>query len=210
LREVDLYSQADFVKAIKMFEASAQIEPNYALTWAHLGTANVADASFGLGGRDRYLKAQAAFEKALSLQPTQIEVKIYMANLLTDTGRVEEAVPLLRDALKVNPNHAETHWELGYAYRFAGMLQESVNECEKARGLDPNVKLNSSALNAYLYLGQYDRFLESIPKESNAAFNVFYRGFVEYYKNDYTSAAQDLTGYSRWSHHCYKLRSEKR
>jgi DNA-binding winged helix-turn-helix (wHTH) protein/TolB-like protein/Tfp pilus assembly protein PilF len=192
LRGIDSYAQANFVLAIKMLEASAEIDPNYALTWAHVGRAYTADASFGFGGRNRYDKAQAAFERAISLQPAQIEAKIYMANFLTDTGRVEQAVPLIRDALKANPNHAETHWELGYAYRFAGMLQESVEECERARDLDPGVKLNTSALNAYLYLGQYDKFLESIPKESNAAFNIFYRGFGEYYKNDDQSAAQDF------------------
>jgi DNA-binding winged helix-turn-helix (wHTH) protein/TolB-like protein/Flp pilus assembly protein TadD len=192
LRGVDLYSQGDFALAIKMLEASAETDPNYALTWAHLGRAYTADASFGFGGRDRYHKAQAAFERALSLQPVQIETEIYMANLLTDTGKVEQSVPLVRAALKANPNHAETHWELGYAYRFAGMLQESVEECEMARALDPGVKLNTSALNAYLYLGQYDKFLESIPQVNNAAFNVFYRGFGEYYKNDHKSAAQDF------------------
>ena len=60
-----------------------------------------------------------------------------MANLLTDTGRVEQAVPLLRSVLQDNPNNAEAHWELGYAYRFAGMLKESVAECEKARQNNP-------------------------------------------------------------------------
>ena len=173
LRGVDLYSRGDFLPAIKMLEASTQIDPNYALTWAHLGRAYNADASFQLGGRDRYVKAQAAFERALSLQPRQIEAQIYMANLLTDTGRVEKAVPLLRDAVRTNPNHADVHWELGYAYRFAGMLEQSLAECERARALDPGVKLNTSALNAFLYLGQYDEFLQSIPKDSGAALNVF-------------------------------------
>jgi hypothetical protein len=34
----------------------------------------------------------------------------------------------LRNALKINPNFAEAHWELGYAYRFAGLLEESAAE----------------------------------------------------------------------------------
>jgi tetratricopeptide (TPR) repeat protein len=84
------------------------------------------------------------------------------------------------------------HWELGYAYRFAGMLQESAAECERARQLDPGVKLHTSALNAYLYLGQYDRFLESLPRENNVAFDFFYRGFGEYYKNDRIGASRDF------------------
>jgi len=80
-------------------------------------------------------------------------------------------VPLLRESLKTNPNHAELHWELGYAYRFAGMLEESVAECELARKLDPGVKINSSALNAYLYIGDYDKFLQSLPRNSELPFS---------------------------------------
>jgi len=192
LRGVDLYSRSDFPMAIKMLEKSAEIDPNYALTWACLGRSYNASASFQFGGREHYRKAQGAFEKALSLQPEQIEARIYMANLFTDTGRVEHAVPLLREALKTNPNHAEVHWELGYAYRFAGMLKESASECERARQLDPSVKLNSSALNAYLYLGQYDRFLQALPKTADVAFIVFYHGFGEYYKRDWEQAARDF------------------
>jgi tetratricopeptide (TPR) repeat protein len=98
----------------------------------------------------------------------------------------------LREALKSNPNRAEVHWELGYAYRFAGMLQESLAECERARQIDPGVKLNSSALNTYLYLGQYDRFLESLPPTDDVALIVFYRGLGEYYKGNTRVAQTDF------------------
>jgi tetratricopeptide (TPR) repeat protein len=123
------------------------------------------------------------------LQPDQIDARIYMANMFTDTGRVEKAVPLLRQALETNPNHAEVHWELGYAYRFAGMLRESVLESEHARRLDPTVKLNSSTLNGHLYLGQYDAFLASLPKTDDFALIAFYRGFGKYYQRDWQEAA---------------------
>ena len=59
------------------------------------------------------------------------------------------------------------------------MCHASVVECERARQLDPGVKLSSSAPNAYLYLGQYDRFLQSLPKENGSALILFYRGFGE-------------------------------
>jgi DNA-binding winged helix-turn-helix (wHTH) protein/TolB-like protein len=192
LRGVDLYARSDFSLAIKMLEKSGELAPNYALTWAYLGRAYNANASFQLEGNEQYRKAQAAFEKALALQPNQIEARIYMANLFTDTGRVEQSVPLLREALATNPNHAEVHWELGYAYRFGGMLRESASECERARELDPGVKLNSSALNAYLYLGEYDKFLDSLPRANDQAFPVFYRGFGEYYRSNWNQASLNL------------------
>jgi DNA-binding winged helix-turn-helix (wHTH) protein/TolB-like protein len=190
LRGIDLYSRGDFPMAIKMLERSTESAPRYAPSWANLGKSYSANASFQLGGAPHYRKAQAAFERALALEPDELEARIYMANLLTDTGRVEQAVPLLREALKTNPNHAEIHWELGYAYRFAGMLPESVSECERARQLDPGVKLNSSALNGYLYLGKYDRFLESLPNTNDVPLIVFYRGFGEYYKKDWGQAGE--------------------
>lgn len=189
LRGVDLYSKGDFPLAIKMLEKSTELAPQFASAWANLGRSYTANASFQVGGKNHYDKAEAAFAKALSLQPDEIDARIYLANMFTDTGQVEKAVPLLRQALKSNPNRAEVHWELGYAYRFAGMLQESLAECEQARQIDPGVKLNSSALNTYLYLGEYDGFLQSLPRTDNVALIVFYRGLGEYYKGN-TRAAQ--------------------
>jgi DNA-binding winged helix-turn-helix (wHTH) protein/TolB-like protein len=192
LRGVDLYSRHDFPVAIKMLEKSAEIDPNYALTQAYLGASYNSDAAFELGGREQYHRAQTAYERALALQPAQLEAHIFLANLLIDTGKVEQAVPLLREALKTNPNHAAAHWELGYAYRFAGMLQESVAECERARQIDPLVQANGSALNTYLYLGEYDKFLQSLPEVNDSAFVLFYRGFGEYYQKDWERAAKDF------------------
>ena len=190
LRGIDLYSTSDFPMAIKMLEKSTELAPNHALTWANLGKTYTANASFQFGGGEHYQKAQKAFERALALQSDLIDARVYMANMFTDTGRAEKSVPLLREALKTNPNHAEIHWELGYAYRFGGMLKESVLESEIARRLDPGVKLGSSTLNGYLYLGQYDRFLESLPKTDDSALIAFYRGFGHYYQKESEEAAK--------------------
>ena len=111
--------QPRFPLAIKMLEKSAEIDPTYALTLAYLGQSYESAAAFEFGGSEQYRKAQGAYERALALQPKQLEASMFLANLLIDTGKVEEAVPLLRDTLKNNPNHAAVHWELGYAYRFA-------------------------------------------------------------------------------------------
>lgn len=200
LRGVDLYSRGEFPLAIKMLEKSIEIYPDYALTWAHLGRAYTASASFNFGGAELYSKAQAAYERALLLQPTLALARIYMANLLTDTGKAQQAVPLLREALRTNPNLAEAHWELGYAYRYGGMLSESVEECKRARELDPSVKLTSSAINAYLYLGDYDSFLRSLPAANDSAYIEFYRGFALYHMHQWEKAAATLD-------HAYELDS---
>jgi DNA-binding winged helix-turn-helix (wHTH) protein/TolB-like protein/Tfp pilus assembly protein PilF len=191
LRGADLHGRHNFPLAIKMLEKSTEIDPNYSPAWAYLGASYTSDAAFEFGGREQYRRAQAAYERALAIQPSQLDAHIFLANLLVDTGKVEQAVPLLRDALKTNPNHAGVHWELGYAYRFAGMLNESVAECERALQIDPLVKANGSVLNTYLYLGEYDKFLRSLP-DVNDSLLVFYRGFGEYYQKNWERAAKDF------------------
>ena len=191
LRGIDLYSLSDFAASIDMLEKATSLEPNYAPAWAHLGRAYTTSASLQFGGREQYVKAQAAYEKAIAINPALVEPRIFMANLLTDTGRVEQAVPLLRSVLQSNPNNAEAHWELGYAYRFAGMLKESVAECEKARQNNPLVKISSSAMNSYLYLGEYEKFLDSLPA-NDSVYILFYRGLAEYYMNHLDQAARDF------------------
>ena len=188
LRGVDLYALNDFGSSIAMLERSTAADPNYAPAWTQLGRAYEANANLQFGGREQYRKAQAAFERALKLDPAAVDTRVYMANLLTDTGRVEQAVPLLHAALEKNPNSAAAHWELGYAYRFGGLQEDSVRECKAARGIDPSFKIASSAINAYFYLGRYDEWLASLP-DSNSAYILFYRGLGEYYKREYAQAA---------------------
>ena len=191
LQGLDLYGQHKFPLAIQMFEKTTEIDPNYAPAWAYLGASYNSDAAFELGGREQYSRAQAAYERALAIRPNLLDAQIFLANFLIDTGKVEQAVPLLRNALKTNGNYAAAHWELGYAYRFAGMLDESVAECERARQLAPFVKGNGSVLNTYLYLGEYQKFLESLPVD-DSSFTLFYRGFGEFHEKQFDQAASDF------------------
>jgi DNA-binding winged helix-turn-helix (wHTH) protein/TolB-like protein/Tfp pilus assembly protein PilF len=191
LQGLDLYGQHKFPLAIQVFEKTTEIDPNYAPAWAYLGASYNSDAAFELGGREQYRRAQAAYERALAIGPNLLDAQIFLANFLIDTGKVEQAVPLLRDALKTNGNYAAAHWELGYAYRFAGMLDESVAECERARQLAPFVKGNGSVLNSYLYLGEYQKFLVSLPVD-DSSFTLFYRGFGEFHEKQFDQASKDF------------------
>jgi DNA-binding winged helix-turn-helix (wHTH) protein/TolB-like protein len=192
LKGVDLYAMNRFEQSIVALELSARLDSDYPPTWAMLGRAYTTEASLHFGGARDYGKAFDAYQRALRLDPSQIEPRVYMANLFTDTGRVEDAIPLLQGALTVNPNHAEAIWELSYAYRFGGLLAQSIASAERARGLDPSVKLNSSAINAYLYLGRYEDFLARLPTRDASGYTTFYRGFAEYHLGRPVEARQDF------------------
>src|SRR5262249_22587977 len=92
LHGVGLYSRNDFSTATNMLEKTVGLDPNYALAWAHLGRAYNASAAFALEGHEAYEKAFDAYDKALKLNPEQVEPRIFMANTYTDTGRVDQAV----------------------------------------------------------------------------------------------------------------------
>jgi DNA-binding winged helix-turn-helix (wHTH) protein/TolB-like protein len=191
LRGVDFYAANKLPQAIELLEKSLATDAKYALAWAHLGSAYTAKASVNLGGRADYAKAQEAYQKALALNPEQNEARISLATFLTDTNRVEQAVPLLREVIKANPTLAQAHWELSYAYRFGGMLKESVAEAERARQLDAEINASNAVPTTYLYLGQYASFLDKLPR-SNSPYVGFYRGLGLYYQKDFARAATEF------------------
>lgn len=183
-----------------MLEKSVEIDPQYARAWGQLGSVYAVNASLRFGGREQYAKAQAAYERALTIDPAAAEVRGFLADLLVDTNRVEEAVPLLREVLQINPDDALAHWELSYAYRFAGALDQSIAEGEQAHRLDPTFKLRAATFNTYIYTGQYEKFLATLPTTNDSALMSFYRGFAHYHLNQMPEAAANFD-------HAYQLDS---
>jgi DNA-binding winged helix-turn-helix (wHTH) protein/TolB-like protein/Tfp pilus assembly protein PilF len=186
LRSRYLLSTNNHQKAIELLEKSVELDQNNALAWAYLARAYHINALQFTGDRADLSKAEADYEQALALDPDLSQARLMMAKLLTETGRVEQAAPLLIELLKNNPNMAEAHWELSYAYRYAGLLNESIEQGERA--LQINTRLESHQFNSYLYTGQYERFLASLPVREDA-YVVFYRGMCHYYLGDMNQAA---------------------
>jgi serine/threonine-protein kinase len=189
LHGVDLYQRDDLTTAGEMFEKSVGLDPTYAPSWAYLGAVDTTLASIYFEGREYYDKARQAYDRALELDPSQIEARIFKANLLTDTGYVEEAIPLLRGVIGTNPNLAQAHWNLAYAYRFGGLLRESISEGERSRQIDGAIKADNAVFNGYLYDGQYEKFIQILPAREDFAFVIFYRGLGHYYLKQWKEAA---------------------
>jgi tetratricopeptide (TPR) repeat protein len=185
LRSRFLMSTNNHRKAIEMLTKSVEIDPNNALAWAYLARAYHINALQFSGDRRELSAAEADYDQALELDPELPQARLMKAKLFTETGRVEQSVPLLLELLKSNPNIADAHWELSYAYRYAGLLNESIEEGERALQID--ARLESHQFNGYLYTGQYDKFINSLPLREDA-YVVFYRGLGYYYQNDLNRA----------------------
>ena len=66
------------------------------------------------------------------------------------------------------------------------MLDQSIAEGESALQLDPHIK--GHLFNSYLYAGQYEKFVNSLPMRDEA-YTLFYRGLGHYYLGDRARAA---------------------
>ncbi|MFN7929651.1 MAG: hypothetical protein U0Y68_17230 [Blastocatellia bacterium] len=79
------------------------------------------------------------------------------------------------------PQQALAAWELSYAYRYGGLLPESIVWGERALTSDPSFKLTNAVFISYLYTGQYQKFLDSLATVNDTAYVLFYRGLAYYY-----------------------------
>ena len=186
LRSRYLLSTNNNQRAIELLEKSVALGQNNALAWAYLARAYHINALQFSGDRSELSKAEADYEQALALDPELSQARLMMAKLFTETGRVEQSIPILIALVKANPNMGEAHWELSYAYRYAGLLDESIEEGDRA--LQINTRQESHQFNTYLYTGEYRKFLESLPIREDA-YVVFYRGIAQYYLGDVPQAA---------------------
>ena len=189
LRGRDDYEATRRDSGVAFFERAVAIEPTFARAWAYLGSAHAVNASLRFGGRTDYDRAQRALETALRLDPSDIVPRLAMANVLIESNRVEDAVPLLRGVLEETPRSADVLWELAYAYRFAGLLDESLSASERGATMEPFALGGANIPLAQLYKGEYQRFLDGFRLDSQSAYQQFYTGLAHYYLKRFPEAA---------------------
>jgi TolB-like protein/Flp pilus assembly protein TadD len=102
------------------------------------------------GRTSEYLaQARSFFERALALDPDNIEALIGMAMVDALSGavlgtddrvtRLAMAEATLTKALSLAPNHASAHHWLGFVQIQTNRAAQGIAECERALALDPNL-----------------------------------------------------------------------
>lgn len=191
LKGADLNARHEWSQAIPLLQQATAVEPSWAEAWSHLGVAYYGHGAFQGGGAHYVEQALQAYRTALSLNPDLLDARIAMAMYFTENGQIEQAVRLLQETLRINPRHGPAYWWLGYAYRYAGLLDESLRVSETAHALDPAGGELGVTTNTYLYLGQVERFIASL-REDGSARTAFYRGLGALYQNDRVRAAAEF------------------
>ena len=143
-------------------------DPHYAPAWARIGRIYRVTGKWGRAGSETNLaKAEAAFKRALDINPDLSIAHNLYAQLEVDLGRAEDAMLRLIERAKARGADPELFAGLVHACRFCGLLEASAAAHREARRLDPGVA--TSVGQTYFMLGDYAQVLA---EDINATPNV--------------------------------------
>jgi superkiller protein 3 len=71
-----------------------------------------------------------------------------MGNVLTELGRLPEAVTHYREALRLNPDNPEACFNLGVALLKQGQKEEAIQQLQQALKLKPDYEAAAAQLRA--------------------------------------------------------------
>jgi len=103
----------------------------------------------------------AAYTKMLQGDPQNPLRHDAVAALYLDSGRFDEAIAEFRQSLRLNPDSAPTHYNLGFALSARGHRDEAISAFQDALRIDPDYAQAHNNLGALLQIGgQQDAALE--------------------------------------------------
>jgi TolB-like protein/predicted Zn-dependent protease len=149
------------LKTIGYFEQAVQLDPNFAIAWAHLSRAH-AYLYFQRVDTARPDLAKDALEHAQKLQPNSSETLLalgyYQYWVLRDYGLAKATFGLVS---KLLPGNSDVAWALSAVNRRLGNWNESLAAVEAGLALDPrNGELLTTSAWTYAMLRQFPMALK--------------------------------------------------
>jgi eukaryotic-like serine/threonine-protein kinase len=154
--------------AIAVLEHVVEIDPGYAPAWEALGKRYYFDSYYSDGGEAMFQRSNAAYERALSLDPNLVAAASNLITNRVERGELSRAYAAATDLVHRRPDSADAHFALSYVLRYAGMQEKAAQECDTALSIDPaNFNFRSCAW-TFLELGQADRALDFVHLDSGS------------------------------------------
>src|ERR1700687_4062675 len=155
-------------EAIAMLERAVGLDPTYAPAWDAVALRYHYDSAYSNGGEAAFQRSNAAFERALALDPNFVRAA---SGLITNRVARGELAQAYRDAkalVERHPENAVAHFALGYVLRYAGMIEESGHECDRALSLDPGNYQFRSCFYTFEQLGNYGRAMDFLQLDAGS------------------------------------------
>ena len=149
------------VVARDLYLRCVEDDPRYAPAWARLGRLYRILGNYGPHdtASENLERAEAAFKRALEINPELPLAHNLYAYLEVDLGRAQEAMLRLIDRARGRPSDPDLFAGLVHALRYCGLLEASVAAYEQARRLDPTIP--TSVCHSYWQMGDVRRAVET-------------------------------------------------
>jgi len=165
-------------EAIRMLEWAVGIDPNYAPAWEALGQRYNFDSTYGSGGEDAFQKSNNAYERAVTLDPNRVMAASNLITNRVERGELGRAYDAATDLVRRQPRSADAHFALSYVLRYAGMLEQSTQECKAARQLDPGNFAFRSCAWSFLELGKTDGAMDFVHLDAGTEWAAWVTPYV--------------------------------
>jgi|CZKS01.1.fsa_nt_gi serine/threonine protein kinase len=146
--------------AIAILEQVVVLDPNYAPAWEALGRRYYFDAIYAGGGTAGYQRSNAAFRRALALEPDRVSAAGFLATNEVETGNLDKAYQDARALVEKRHDNAFAHFSLAYVSRYAGRLNEAQSECDQALAIDSRNYMWRSCATAFFEQGKLTRAMD--------------------------------------------------
>jgi tetratricopeptide (TPR) repeat protein len=117
-------------EAIKSYEKSILIKPDYADVYNNLGNA--------LKAQGRLVEAIEAYNQVLTINPDHADAYNNMGILLKDQGNFVEAIEAFKQAIKLKFNNFEAYSNMGNALKAQGRFVEAIEANNQAISIKPD------------------------------------------------------------------------
>jgi serine/threonine protein kinase len=159
--------------AIAVLEHVVEVDPTYAPAWEQLGVRTYYDADYSDGGEPMFQRSNKASEQAIALDPNRVSAARQLIANRVERGELGKAYQAAQALVRRRPESAEAHFAIAYVYRYAGMLQQSTNECNTALTLDPGNYAFRSCAWAFMELGKMDRAADFVRLDAGSEWAAY-------------------------------------
>jgi serine/threonine protein kinase/tetratricopeptide (TPR) repeat protein len=114
--------------------------------------------------------AEAAFRRAIDLNPSYATAHHWLANALTAMRRHDEAISEIKEAERLDPRSAIIKVAVGLNYAYSRQLDRGLDECRRALELDPT-SLQAHRMMRWIYqaMGRYDEAFAAYQNEKRSS-----------------------------------------
>jgi eukaryotic-like serine/threonine-protein kinase len=165
-------------EAIKMLEWAVGIEATYAPAWEALGQRYYFDSTWGGGGEEMFQRSNVAYERAVTLDPNRVMAASNLITNRVERGELGRAYDAATDLVRRRPQSADAHFALAYVLRYAGLLDQSTQECNAARQLDPGNFAFRSCAWSFLEMGKTDRAMDFVHLDAGSEWEKWVTPYI--------------------------------